>query len=280
MAPMSRRFFRPRHPWTVLGLLLLGFLAVGCGEPAPAGSGARGVTPRDGLRIAAASDLQFAMDDLEAGFMKAGGKLPLQSIFASSGTLFSQITNRAPFDLFLSADMAYAQQVHAEGLSHAGGPFEYAVGRIAVWVPRGSPLDPVALGINTLTHPSVEKIAIAHPEHAHYGRAAVAAMKALGVYGKVGDRLVIGESVAQAAYFVQSGAADAGLVAQSLAAGPKRRGKSWVVPQSAHDAIRHGGVVLASARHPEEALKFRDFLTGPAGRGILKRLGFSLPGAG
>ncbi|MGH2809849.1 MAG: substrate-binding domain-containing protein, partial [Actinomycetota bacterium] len=120
---MSRRFSLPGHLWALL-LLCMGIVGVGCGEPAaPAGSG----SPRDALRIAAASDLRFAMDDLEAGFMKAGGTLPVQPVFASSGTLFAQASGRAPFDIFLSADMAYAQKVHAKGLAHAEGPFEYAV---------------------------------------------------------------------------------------------------------------------------------------------------------
>jgi molybdate transport system substrate-binding protein len=150
---------------------------------------------------------------------------------------------------------------------------------VVVWVPNGSPIDVEKLGIEALLNPSIRKIAIANPEHAPYGRAAVAAMKTLGVYDKVSDKLVLGENIAQAAQFVESGAADIGLIALSLAVSPKMKseGRYWEVPLDAYPRLEQGGVILSTSKQPELARQFRDVMVGPQGRETLRRYGFILP---
>jgi molybdate transport system substrate-binding protein len=151
--------------------------------------------------------------------------------------------------------------------------FIYAAGRIVVWVPAGSPLDPAA----ALGSASVRHVAIANPQHAPYGRAAEAAMRSLGVYDRVAGRLVLGENVAQALEFVESGAAEVGIVALSLALAPplRNRGRYWEVPREAYPRIEQGGVIL---KESAAAREFRSFLLDAPGRRILKQYGFYLPG--
>ena len=198
--------------------------------------------------------------------------------YGSSGSFYAQIENGAPFDLFLSADAEYPRRLAANGLAD-GEPFLYAVGRIALWVPASSTLDLRALGLRALLDPSVAKVAIANPRHAPYGRAAEAAMRSLGVYDGVKEKLVLGENVAQAAQFVQSGAADAGVIALSLALAPPMRssGRYVEIPLESYPRMDQGGIVLKGTREPAAARALRDALLGSRGREILKDYGFFLP---
>src|SRR4029077_6100604 len=132
---------------------------------------------------------------------------------------------QAPFDIFFSADIDYPRKLIDAGLADADSEFLYAEGRSVGWVPNSSPLDLETLGIRAVADPSVRKVAIANPQHAPYGRAAEAALKTLGAYDAVKDRLVFGENIAQAAQFVESGAADVGLIALSLALSPAMKDK-------------------------------------------------------
>lgn len=229
------------------------------------------------LAIAAAADLRYAMDELVRAFEAEHPGTTVSVSYGSSGTLFSQLENEAPFDLYLSADVSYAERLREEGLVMREGVFTYAVGRIAVWVPADSPLDVERLGMEALLQPSVRTVAIANPEHAPYGRAAVAAMRSFGVYGRVRDRLVLGENIAQTAQFVQTGAADVGIIALSLALAPGADGRWWEVPADAHPAILQGGAVMRWARDPEAARAFVALLLGAEGRAILARYGFEEP---
>jgi molybdate transport system substrate-binding protein len=231
------------------------------------------------LSIAAAADLKFALDDLIKEFE---GKYPAAKVnvtYGSSGNFFAQFQSGAPFDLFFSADIAYPRKLAEVGLG-ADNVFLYAIGRIVVWVPKDSPVDVEKLGIKALLDPSVRKIAVANPEHAPYGRAAVAAMKALNVYDTVASRLVYGENIAQTAQFVQSGAADVGILALSLAIAPQMRnaGRFWQVPLDAYPQMEQGGIILKSSRNLEAARAFREFVLGGHGREVLERYGFYLPG--
>jgi molybdate transport system substrate-binding protein len=231
------------------------------------------------LSIAAAADLKFALDDLIKEFE---GKYPATKVnvtYGSSGNFFAQFQSGAPFDLFFSADIAYPRKLAEVGLG-ADDVFLYAIGRIVVWVPKDSPVDVEKLGIKALLDPSVRKIAVANPEHAPYGRAAVAAMKALNVYDTVASRLVYGENIAQTAQFVQSGAADVGILALSLAVAPQMRnaGRFWQVPLDAYPQMEQGGIILKSSRNLEAARAFREFVLGGHGREVLERYGFYLPG--
>jgi molybdate transport system substrate-binding protein len=250
-----------------LVMIVLGAMA----DPVPAHSAE--------LTIAAASDLNFAFKELAAEFEKTTGHHVKLSL-GSSGNFFSQIQHGAPFDLYFSADIRFAQKLEKSGHAVPGSLHKYAVGRIVIWTPSNSPVAVEKVGMEALLDPSVKKIAIANPKHAPYGRAAVEAMKHFKVYDLVKGKLVLGENVSQAAQFVESGAADIGIVALSLALAPsmKAAGKYWEIPAEAHAPLEQGAVILKAAKAPEAARAFLDFLKGNTGRGIMQRYGFRLPG--
>lgn len=232
------------------------------------------------VRIAAASDLRFAFEEVVARLGQRQPALDVQVTYGSSGTFFAQLVNGAPFDLFMSADTDYPKQLAARGLTLAGSEFTYAIGRLAVWAPAASPLDVEKEGLQVLADPRVMHVSIANPATAPYGRAAEAAMRQAMVYDRIKSKLVLGENVAQALQFVQSGSADVGVVALSLAIAPtvKDSGRFWTVPLDMYPRMEQGGVILRSAARAEAARAVRAFLIGDEGRSILKRYGFFLPG--
>jgi len=237
------------------------------------------------IKIAAAADLQFAMPDLVRQFAKSSSAKPsdvkpsdvkIDVIYGSSGNFFSQLQNGAPFDIFFSADMDYAKKLDVAGLVESGTLVRYAVGRLVLWTPPSSAVDVAKDGWKTLLDARVEKIAVANPEHAPYGRAAVAALHSAGIYDQVKSKLVYGENISQAAQFAQSGNAQAGLVALSLAVSPGMKdGKWWEVPADAYPPIAQGAVVLKSSSNKAAARAFLEFVTGAQGRETLKKYGFS-----
>ncbi len=231
------------------------------------------------ITVAAAADLKFALDEIVQEFQKQHADTKINVSYGSSGNLFAQIDNGAPFDLFLSADIDFPKKLVERKKADADSLFPYAVGQVAIWVPNDSLIDVQQLGMQALLAPSVHKIAIANPEHAPYGRAAVAAMKKLGVYDQVAGKLVLGENIAQAAQFVESHAADIGLVALSLAVSPKMKaaGRYWEVPLDAYPQLEQGGVILSATKQPELARQFREMLVSPEGRATLRRYGFIMP---
>jgi molybdate transport system substrate-binding protein len=227
------------------------------------------------IKIAAAADLQFAMPDLVQQFAKSSS-VKIDVIYGSSGNFFAQLQNGAPFDIFFSADMDYAKKLDAAGLVASGTLVRYAVGRLVLWTPPSSAVDVAKDGWKTLLDSRVEKIAVANPEHAPYGRAAVAALHNAGIYDRVKSKLVYGENISQAAQFAQSGNAQAGLVALSLALSPGMKdGKWWEVPADAYPPIEQGAVVLKSSGNKAAARAFLEFVTGTQGRETLKKYGFS-----
>ncbi|MGH9538694.1 MAG: molybdate ABC transporter substrate-binding protein [Terriglobales bacterium] len=230
------------------------------------------------ITIAAAADLQFAFQDVGARFEKATGK-KLRVIYGSSGNFFAQLQNGAPFDLFFSADIDYPKRLEASGLAEGGSLYPYANGKIVLWARHESKLD-LSRGLQILVDPSVRKIAIANPEHAPYGRAAVAALRHENLYDKVSAKLVLGENISQAASFVVSGSADAGIVALSLAVSPsmKDRGKFVEISAADYPPIEQAAVILKSSPHQEAARQFLAFLKTPAIQDLLRSYGFSLPG--
>lgn len=254
-------------------LVLLGAVTAEAQQPRPATAPAHRA-----LRIAAASDLQFALEDIVREFHGERPEINVKVSYGSSGNFYAQISNGAPFDLFFSADVEYTRRLAAEKRTLPGSEFLYATGRLVLWVPKSSPLD-VSRGFEALREPAVRRIAIANPRHAPYGRAAEAALRGQELYDEVKGRLIFGENVAQAAQFVQSGAADAGLIALSLALSPTlaREGRYWEVPADAHPRLEQGGVILQAARDREAAMAFRDFLLGARGRAALARYGFLPP---
>ncbi len=232
------------------------------------------------LRIAAAADLKFALDTLLREFREKQGAFPVEVTYGSSGNLRAQIENGAPFDLFLSADMAFPEQLIRVGVGHPETLFPYAVGRLVVWAPKDSPIEVETLHERALLHPSLRKIAIANPEHAPYGQAAVAALKSYGVFKQVEPRFVLGENVAQTAQFIESGAADIGIIALSLAKAPtmEPKGRYWEIPLERFPRMLQGGVMIRSTKHPDQARTVIALLQSAHGREVLQRYGFILPG--
>jgi molybdate transport system substrate-binding protein len=272
------------HHWFwLLAIILETTLAPGEPSTTSASAAARSPVPvaRDKVIVAAAADLQFAMEDLLTMFHQDHPACQAKVTYGSSGHLYAQIENGAPFDLYLSADVKYPRRLVENKKARADSLFLYAVGRLVIWAPNSSRVDVQSLGIQALRDPALRKIAIANPEHAPYGQAAIAAMKKLGVYDQVASRLVLGENVAQAAQFVETGAADIGIIALSLAVAPpmKSRGRYWEVPLDAFPRLEQGGVILSATRHPQGAQWLRDLLTSPRGQRVLRQNGFLLPEA-
>ncbi|MCA1907953.1 MAG: molybdate ABC transporter substrate-binding protein [Magnetospirillum sp.] len=229
--------------------------------------------------IAAAADLQFALTEVADQFTKDTGKTVKLS-FGSSGNFHRQIKEGAPFEMYLSADEGYVLELAKDGLTQDEGTL-YAVGRIVLIVPPGSPLKPdgslkdlaAALEVGT-----VKKFAIANPEHAPYGRAARAALKTAGLWEKVEDKLVLGENVSQAAQYATTGSAAGGIIAYSLALSPKvsALGEFALIPAEWHDPLRQRMVLTKKAGDVTKA--FYAYVQAPAARAVFKKYGFVLPG--
>jgi molybdate transport system substrate-binding protein len=229
------------------------------------------------VKVAAAADLKFAMTELATQFEKQSGA-KLDVTYGSSGNFLTQIQNGAPFDLFFSADSEYPKKLEAAGLTEPGTLREYAVGHIVIWTPRDSGIDAAKAGWQTLLDQRVKKIAIANPDHAPYGRAALAALKKAGIYEQMKDKLVYGENISQAAEFVQSGNAQVGIVALSLAISPAmKNGSKWEIPADSYPPIKQAVVMLKASKNQEAARRFLEFVSGPHGRDILERFGFTVP---
>ena len=230
------------------------------------------------ITVAAAADLQFAMQDIASRFEKQSGKA-VKVIYGSSGNFFQQVQNGGPFDLFFSANLDYAKKLEDAGLTEPGSLYQYATGKIVLWVPTESKLD-LNRGLPALLDPAVRKIAIANPQHAPYGQAAVAAMKKENMYARVADKLVLGENISQAASFALSGSADVGIIALSLALSPDMKQKGRYVEVSAADypPIEQGCVILKSSTHKDVARAFLGFVKTPAVAEILRSYGFGVLG--
>jgi molybdate transport system substrate-binding protein len=228
------------------------------------------------ITVAAAADLQFAMQDIATRFQKETGKT-VKLTYGSSGNFFQQIQNGAPFDIFFSANLDYAKKLDAAGLTEPGSYYQYAKGKIVIWVPKESKLD-LTPGLKAFLDPSVKKIAVANPQHAPYGQAAVAAMQNQNVYEKVKDRFVLGENISQTASFVVSGSADVGIVALSLALSPnmKDKGRYVEVPADEYPPIEQACVILGSSKNKETARQFMAFIKTSAIADVLRSYGFDV----
>ena len=227
----------------------------------------------DDVRVAAASDLNFAIKEIISGFEhKTGHTVSLT--LGSSGNFYQQLTQGAPFQVFLSADVDYVRRLEGAGRTEPGSTLIYGTGRIVLWTRGDSQIAPDISKMDSLLQASVKRIAIANPDHAPYGRAAVAAMKKANVYERVQSKLVLGENISQAAQFVQSGAADAGIIALSLAQSDamKQSGRYWVIPESMHAPLDQAAVLLRGAT--PAARSFYEWLKSPEAKAILKRYGF------
>jgi molybdate transport system substrate-binding protein len=260
------------------GLALAAVLVPRVADAAPAPQ----VTPKPcgTVTVAAAADLSYAMNEIAANFEKVTG-CTVRVSTGSSGNFLSQIENGAPFDVFFSADIEYPKKLEAEGLAAPGSTYLYAVGKIVLWVRNDSRLD-ISKGLAVLRDPSVQKVAIANPQHAPYGRAAEEALRNSGVYDAVKDRFVLGENISQAAEFVESGNADTGILALSLVLSPglKDKGRFWRIPENLYAPIQQGVVLVRASQNPQGARAFLEYIKSAATAALLERYGFVLPAKG
>ena len=256
-------------------LLIALALVVGCGRPAPAAATSSAPSSAESsLVVFAASDLQLALGEVSSAFAVAGHPKPTIS-FGSTGTLSQQIENGAPADVLFAADEGYIAGLDRRGLVLPGTRQLYAVGRL-VLVER-SGLTPVTT-LADLARRDIRRIAIANPDHAPYGRAARDALQRAGLWTSLQSRIVLGENISQTFQFVQTGNADAGIVALSLVVAGGTR--SSLVDATLHDPIAQAVAVMARTRQPEAARALIAFVNGPTGRQIMKKYGFALPGEG
>ena len=227
------------------------------------------------LTIAAAADLQTVMPEIAGRFEKQTGTR-INFSFGSSGNFFTQIQNGAPFDLFFSADIEYPTKLEAAGLAVPGSLYQYATGKIVLWTAKNSRID-LNRGLSVVADPSVKKLAIANPAHAPYGRAAQTALEKAGLWNKVSAKLVLGENISQTAQFVQSGNADAGILALSLVLAPamKDQGRYYEVPQDLYPPLQQAAIILRGSQHLQLAAGFMEFLKSDDIKSLLKEYGFS-----
>ena len=226
--------------------------------------------------VAAAADLKFALPEIARAFEREGGR-KLRLSFGSSGMLAQQISQGAPFELFFSADEHYVTMLQKSGRGEDGGR-PYALGRIALFLPNGSPLraDRDLRDLAAAVRDGrLKRLAIANPEHAPYGRAAREALQHLGIWEALGDKLVLGENAAQAAQFAASGSAQAGIIPLSLTRAPdlQARGAFVTLPESWHAPLRQRMVLVKGAG--DTARQFYAFMQTPAALAILERHGFT-----
>lgn len=225
------------------------------------------------LTIAAAADLKFAMDEIVALFGKQHPASQVTTIYGSSGKFQTQIRQGAPYDVYFSADIAYPHALKNEGFA-VGEVQSYGFGRLVLWNSSHK-----IIQLSDLSDPSIHKIAIANPKHAPYGQHAEQALKAAGIWDKIEAKLVYGENIAQAAQFVQTGNADVGILALSLAKSAQlsKSGSYTLIPDSLHQPLEQGFVITRRAEHNQLALDFARFMTTSDVRRIMIRYGFSLP---
>ncbi|HEV2114708.1 MAG TPA: molybdate ABC transporter substrate-binding protein [Terriglobales bacterium] len=230
------------------------------------------------LTVAAAADLSLVLQPIATNFQRQTGNTVRLS-FGSSGDFFNQIQNSAPYDVFLSADLGYPEKLVNLGFADSGSLHTYAVGRLVLWVPRDSRLDLERQGMQALLDPSVHKIAIANPQHAPYGHAAVAALRHFGLYDKLAGRLVLGENIGQAAQFAESGNAQVGIIALAHALAPSVRplGRYWIVPTDSYPALQQGVVIVSHSKNKTVAAQFLKYLAGPESQAIFRQYGFVTP---
>jgi len=251
-----------------------GFLVAIAAGAATALTQAAGKRAPAAVRVAAASDLKFALAELAELYQRQSGRR-IELSLGSSGQFAQQIRQGLPVDLYMAADESFVIQLADAGLTRDRGVL-YALGRIAALVPASSAiaLDPALNGLRA-AWPAIHHFAMANPEHAPYGRAARQALERLGLWDMVQPRLVLGENIAQATQFVTSGAAQAGISALSLALAPEvaRLTRHVVLPESLHAPLRQRMVLLKGAR--PEAADFYEFLQAAEARAVLQRYGFA-----
>lgn len=251
---------RHRSAW----LLALALVVAGCGS----GSGS---DQRPALVVAAASDLRSVFESARPTLEEASGAT-ITFVFGSSGQLQRQVQAGAEYDIFFSADLAYVEALASDGAVIPDSVAVYAVGRLALaWRTGIPPLD----GLGDLVRDDIGRVAIANPDHAPYGRAARQALEQSGLWDELQRKLVLGENVQQTTDYVESGNADAGLVAYPLVIGTEI--PHVLVDAALHAPIRQGVAIVARGKSPVAARRLVDFILGPEGQQLLRAHGFEGP---
>jgi molybdate transport system substrate-binding protein len=231
--------------------------------------------------VAAASDLQFAIEEIAAAFESETG-MHVRLSMGSTGNFARQIREGAPFQIFMAADEQFIADLYAEGLTRDEGDL-YAIGRIVVMVPHGSTLTSDGEMDNLaemLAAGQITRFAIANPDHAPYGMRAREALITRGLWDDLQPFMVLGENVSQAAQFALSGNAEGGIIAYSLALAPQvaPQGAYGLIPEDWHEPLRQRMALLSNAGPVAEA--FYAYLMEPIAREIMERYGFVLPEGG
>ena len=227
------------------------------------------------ILIAAASDLKFALDSVVHAYTEVNnGKVDVT--YGSSGKLTEQIMNGAPFSIFFSADRVYPERLENQKKT-SSDIYNYAIGRIVIWSKK---VDPTRNEINSLLDPGVKKIAIANPTHAPYGKRALETLQYHNLSHLIKSKLVYGENISQAAQFASTGAADAGIIALSLALSPNMKnstGKYFLIPEECHEPLVQAAVITAHGKGNKLAVSFFEYIKRDEAVSILKHFGFSKP---
>ncbi len=228
------------------------------------------------LKVAAAADLRYAMAEIVEAFRATHPSDKVEVIYGSSGKFHTQIQNGAPFDLYFSADIAYPRELEKKGLT-AGSTRPYAIGRIVLWSLKP---ELAKTPLKDLPSAPIRKFAIANPQHAPYGLRAKESLIHQGVWESLQAKLVLGENIAHTAQFVDSGAAEAGIVALALVLSPTMQGKgAWtLIPAEWHEPLEQGFAVTKRAANNPLAARFADYMTSGPARAVMRRYGFTLPG--
>jgi len=228
------------------------------------------------ITVAAAADLKFAMDEIVTSFNKSHSGHQVEVIYGSSGKFFTQIQQGAPYDLYFSADINYPHELAKKGLA-TSNVTPYAVGRVVLW---SNSMNATKMTLASLTDPKIAKIAIANPKHAPYGKRAEEALRASGMWDKVQSKLVFGENIAHTAQFVQTGNAQVGIIALSLAFNPElsNKGGYYLIPDTLHQPLEQGYVITKLGAGKPLAKQFAQYMTSKETRRIMTKYGFVLPG--
>lgn len=228
------------------------------------------------VTVAAAADLRFAMDEIVAAFRKTSPADVVNVVYGSSGKFHTQIRQGAPYDLYFSADIAFPRELARSGLA-ASEVKPYAFGRIVLW---SATMDATRMTLASLADPAIARVAIANPRHAPYGRRAEEALRASGLWERIEPKLVYGENIAHAAQFVETGNAQVGIIALSLAINPGLAGKGGysLIPDRLHEPLEQGFVITRRAGNSALARRFADYMSSQPARAVMTRYGFVLPG--
>ncbi len=228
------------------------------------------------ITIAAAADLKFAMDEIVTRFKKANPGNAVDVVYGSSGKFQTQIQQGAPFDLYFSADIGFPRELAKSGFA-ASEVKPYALGRIVLW---SASLDASKMTLTSLTDPKIIRIAIANPKHAPYGKRAEEALRASGLWEQLEPKLVYGENIAHTAQFVQTGNAQIGIIALSLAINSElaSKGGYGLIPDQLHSPLEQGFIITKHAAGNALAKQFADFMGSKTARAVMMKYGFVLPG--